>query len=500
MDGLRSASYGAAGAGPSSAGLSDAALHFEHPNPRGNGMNLSSLGSAVDDGDDLDADGEFDGEGRAGRPSGNGKKAIKGMIRRASLSLHDFIQRRASFASNRTASGIDDLTSPSTHFLPNRLLRSSHTHSQSQSQSQSQSHFQFQSHAQGKLPVRQPSNAENRPTTSHNFSSWRRVRQAASFRHSRIFDSDTVPSAAHLGPSVASGSASTHDYIVSSAMGYDGLDNMHFGNYDVHNCRPGPSLSSSAPLPGVLSSMSGPLGMGPRPPVIPPNTGSAARAAAAAALQADIHRVLQPKWLQQDEDGNDRESGIGIAIMSPGSESADEANASDLCHGVEGLLEAVPQLDITRVDFVANLPIELAIMILSELDAAGLAAASRVSRAWSQAVNNQHIWRESFLREKTSTYATSGPVQPGAGLGVPPVKPTCDWRQIYRVKQELDRRWQQGKTRPVYLNGHSDSIYCLQFDEYVCLLPLFPFCLLLTHTTEKRSSQARATRLFVSGT
>lgn len=81
------------------------------------------------------------------------------------------------------------------------------------------------------------------------------------------------------------------------------------------------------------------------------------------------------------------------------------------------------------------------------------------------ATSNQHIWRESFLREKTSTYATSGPIRPGRGLGVPTVRPSNNWKDIYRVRDELDRRWGAGEAKSVYLNGHLDSIYCLQFDE-----------------------------------
>jgi F-box and WD-40 domain protein 1/11 len=92
-----------------------------------------------------------------------------------------------------------------------------------------------------------------------------------------------------------------------------------------------------------------------------------------------------------------------------------------------------------------------------------------VSSGWHGVVKNQHIWRESFLREKTTTYATSGPVRPGVGLGVPRVQPENNWKEIYRVKTELDKRWKEGKAQPVYLNGHTDSIYCLQFDECVFL-------------------------------
>ncbi|KMQ81670.1 f-box and wd40 domain [Lasius niger] len=67
------------------------------------------------------------------------------------------------------------------------------------------------------------------------------------------------------------------------------------------------------------------------------------------------------------------------------------------------------------------------------------------------------------------TYATGRSVQPGSGLGIPPVTPRNDWRKIYQAKLELSQRWKGGKARPVYLNGHLDSIYCLQFDEYAFL-------------------------------
>ncbi|CAK7236912.1 hypothetical protein SBRCBS47491_009797 [Sporothrix bragantina] len=435
MDDFHNPFHSARGANPASAGFGEAGPSTER--------SLNMGGCAVDD-SDHDDDAEADmGNAGAGSSAAPGKKAIKGMIRRASVSLHDFIQRRASFAGgSKATSGADDTSASASHFLPNRLLRSSHAHSQSQSHVQSQP----QSQAQGRLPVRlQPATADARPTTSHNFPSWRRVRQVASFRHSRVFDHDVSAAA---GPQ----SNAINDYTDSYAIREAG----DFDDSSYNDSHGGPSLSSSAPLPGGLSSMN-------RPPIIPPNTGSAARAAAAASLQTDILQLLQPKWLQQDDFGNDRESGIGIAITSTESESADEANVQ----GTYGIIAPgdAPQLDISKVDFVSNLPMELAIMILSELDASGLSSASRVSRTWNQAVKNQHIWRESFLREKTTTYATSGPVQPGVGLGVPPVRPSCDWRQIYRVKQDLDRRWQEGKTRPVYLNGHSDSIYCLQFDE-----------------------------------
>jgi F-box and WD-40 domain protein 1/11 len=168
---------------------------------------------------------------------------------------------------------------------------------------------------------------------------------------------------------------------------------------------------------------------------------------------------FQNKWLAAGDDcSTDHESGIGITVAS----SESEVDIS----GVESLSLDQQESSISRKDFVSELPAELAIQILSYLDASGLASSSRVSRNWKAAIDNQHIWRESFLREKTGTYATSGPVRPGHGLGVPTVHPTNDWRQIYRVRDELDKKWKAGKARCVYLHGHLDSIYCLQFDEY----------------------------------
>jgi len=171
----------------------------------------------------------------------------------------------------------------------------------------------------------------------------------------------------------------------------------------------------------------------------------------------------RPGWLTGDS-LDDHESGIGIALTSceTGPYALDDEADSDVDVGTGPSRD---ETAIIKVDFISQLPMELAIQVLALLDAPTLNTASRVCSGWFNVIRNQHIWRESFLREKTTTYATSGPVKAGSGLGVPQVQPTNDWKEIYRVKTELDKRWKEGKARPVYLNGHTDSIYCLQFDE-----------------------------------
>lgn len=274
---------------------------------------------------------------------------------------------------------------------------------------------------QGRSDFLSPPNPPARPTTSH--SPWNRLRQATSFhRHSRML--------------------------------YTGHGERTF-EADL-----APIESPTFPVPGSRE----------QPPIIPRNTGAAARQAAASAytgmqgqeyMDGDLPR---PGW--PEKDGlDDHESGIGIALTSTEEIDAylqlDEVD-SDVDVGETA---GEDETDISKVDFISQLPIELAIQILAQLDAATLAAVSLVSTKWNFVLRNQHIWRESFMREKTVTYATSRPIKPGAGMGVPNIQPGKNWKEVYRVKEELDRRWTEGKARPVYLHGHSDSIYCLQFDE-----------------------------------
>lgn len=310
---------------------------------------------AIDDSEDLHEPPHNTSRGRAHSAA----HSIRGVLRRASTSLKGMVHRRPSMATEGT--------------------------------------------------VQEESSSTARPTTSH--STWNRLRQATSFRHSRSLC---------------------------------GLDCTHdpFSDTDTQDDK-----SVYLPIPMQKDE----------PPVVPFNAGAAAKASAAMQNEFFAIQSVQNRWLNtsSSEDGNDRESGIGIVVTEPfsGSETGDT--------------ESIPPQDttISRIDFVTKLPAELAIHVLAYLDAAALASANGVCRDWKKVVSNQHIWRESCLRETGSTYATSGPVRPGTGLGIPRVLPSNDWKQVYRVKQELEQRWKEGKARPVYLNGHTDSIYCLQFDE-----------------------------------
>ena len=193
----------------------------------------------------------------------------------------------------------------------------------------------------------------------------------------------------------------------------------------------------SSPIPGI----------GAAPPIIPRGSGgdAARRTAAAQNEYFGRHRQLLPP----EDHLEDRESGIGIPVTTTEPTSYMDTSISR----------------VVGVDFINLLPPELSIQILAHLDHKDLSNTSRASKSWAEVSRSPHIWREAFLREKSKTYATSRPVSPGAGLGLPPLRPNHDWKDLYRIREQLEHNWREGKAAPVYLNGHLDSIYCVQFDE-----------------------------------
>jgi len=126
-----------------------------------------------------------------------------------------------------------------------------------------------------------------------------------------------------------------------------------------------------------------------------------------------------------------------------------------------------------RTDFLKTLPWELTCQILALLDLHSLIRASLVCRDWLNLIDSPDIWREIFYRERAISSATAAPIMPGFGLGAPPVEPGVDWKAIYKTRLELEKRWKKGRAKPIFLEGHRDSVYCLQFDQYVQKLGQF---------------------------
>ena len=114
------------------------------------------------------------------------------------------------------------------------------------------------------------------------------------------------------------------------------------------------------------------------------------------------------------------------------------------------------------------LPSELFASILSHLDTTSLARAERVSKYWFRNASQLHAWRNIFHNEtqmqrqncmaKSGQYSTSG-----SGLGTS--SPNQNFKLMLQARRELKRRWKNGRATAIYLEGHTDSVYCVQFDE-----------------------------------
>lgn len=198
---------------------------------------------------------------------------------------------------------------------------------------------------------------------------------------------------------------------------------------------------SSVPLQG--SSVPLPIpGNGMEPPILPNDMYSGAAARAAAAAQNETTRKMDQMKLTQDS-----ESGIGINLQ-------DRFEYSD------------SESDLVRLDPVAAFPTEITAQVLSYLDPESLMNSELVSRTWSEQASSKHIWCHVFRScyEKRRPTDTIGKPPP-AGLGKSIFDQ--DWKKLYLVRRTLESRWKEGKAAAIYLQGHTDSVYCVQFDEYV---------------------------------
>ncbi|KAK4937390.1 hypothetical protein LTR66_015204, partial [Elasticomyces elasticus] len=148
------------------------------------------------------------------------------------------------------------------------------------------------------------------------------------------------------------------------------------------------------------------------------------------------------------------------------------------------MTDATPPTHVARAgpvvvypDPVKRLPAELIDEILSYLDARGLAQCRGVNKIWADFANKSYVWRELFLNnfdparkpnapsEHTSPYIQVG----GLGIGAPAKsQPNQPWQRMYEARARIERNWAHGtaKAKANYLVGHTDSVYCLQFDEH----------------------------------
>lgn len=112
------------------------------------------------------------------------------------------------------------------------------------------------------------------------------------------------------------------------------------------------------------------------------------------------------------------------------------------------------------------LPTEVSAIILAYLDDEALCRAQRVSRAWHEIASSSAVWRSAFLGHYSRRPSNTQPYiqMGGAGLGDSTIAQK-QWQQMAKARKEIDKNWPKGKPKAIYFSGHTDSVYCCQFDE-----------------------------------
>ncbi|EAL92396.1 hypothetical protein KXW98_002320 [Aspergillus fumigatus] len=198
-----------------------------------------------------------------------------------------------------------------------------------------------------------------------------------------------------------------------------------------------PVASVPAPVPG----------RGLEPPILPDSIYAGAAARAAAAAQNELARAEREYIKSIDmKVTRDSESGIDIDLH-------DRSELSEV------------DLAIVRIDPVTYLPPEIMSLTLSYLDPESLMQAELVSRAWREQASSRHTWRQVFRRAYGHRHPSGVASKKRQSAGLGKSIPNQEWKKMFLVRRALDHRWKEGKAAAIYLHGHTDSVYCVQFDE-----------------------------------
>lgn len=109
-------------------------------------------------------------------------------------------------------------------------------------------------------------------------------------------------------------------------------------------------------------------------------------------------------------------------------------------------------MPILKRDFLASLPHELKLKVISHFDIKTLCTASRVSKKWRALIEgDKNTWYRLLKNDGFET--TSLPME-------------MSFKEYYRRQYTLKRNWRKGRFKRIEFEGHKDFIVtCLQFDE-----------------------------------
>lgn len=225
---------------------------------------------------------------------------------------------------------------------------------------------------------------------------------------------------------------------------------------------PSPVLPSSSTMPS-LSYSSADQYM--RRYVSDSHAGEAARRAAQAS-NAAMHASNPARVPHYQLTRDSHRSRIG-SIPGASDSGADLASNADLDVDMLDVAEIVPVVNKGQ-DPVHALPTEIVALIFSNLDANSLKSCQRVAHSWKRIAEDPLIWRAQYLQQyEKQNYVFPAPIQIGGiGTGIAN-EPMQHWELMHDARRRIDMNWARGDQggKGIYLAGHTDSVYCVQFDE-----------------------------------
>ena len=263
-------------------------------------------------------------------------------------------------------------------------------------------------------------------------STWHKLRSAASFTSTSYTIEEKSPDL-----------DKTFDYE------YRQTDPCHGARvHNNHSNQPEQPEEQHLPLPG----------RGALPPYIPERSGGEAARATAAAQNEVLAQVRRMTLIDHRDSSLDWESGVDMAPLSHV-----DSHRNSTSTGASG---SGNKFKVERIDFTSLLPYEISAHIFGLLDANTLAKSELVSKRWHTIVSTPAIWQTSFFREQSHAYSLGHFIRPDSGLGLPKSSTNQDWKSLYRARTLVEANWKLGHCKTTYLCGHTDSVYCLQFDEH----------------------------------
>lgn len=191
--------------------------------------------------------------------------------------------------------------------------------------------------------------------------------------------------------------------------------------------------------------------------------GEAARRAAAASNGARYHPFQAMPTSAPDYQVRRDSYRRSISTMPNASDSG-----ADLVSNADIDMMDVEKSTPVKIDPVAALPTEIVTLIFSHLDAVSLKACRAVTRSWAPIAVDPLIWRDQYLQQyQKHVYVEPAPIQIGGSGTGRPNQAIQQWQLMHDARRKLNDNWAKGENggKAVYLSGHTDSVYCVQFDE-----------------------------------